>query len=321
MNEIALLERKIINKYPVLQAKIETGKRIPLRSDTMFSCMLCNTDRKQFLELIIKEAFKEADLGEIESIEYIKNKLNQDMYIEKGQNVDLIVKTKDGKYIIVELNNNKEYGLYMLNRNLSYAFNVRCTNEMRGDKKLTNKEYIDFPVANSVVLMNLNNFSFEGDDRTLIKNMIRDENASPYINDFAILDINIPNILKKWYTKEELTRLETFLYVSNIDEDELDKSVYEGDKVMEEYLKEADKASSDAKIIGLYNLEELKREQLLACKKNGYNEGIEDGLRQGIEQGSLEKSKEIAKSMLNDGLSIDKIMKYTNLSKNEIENL
>ncbi len=230
------------------------------------------------------------------SIEYVKNKLNQDMYINKGENVDLIVKTEDGEYITVELNNNKNYGMYMLNRNLSYAFNLRNTDIIRGTKKITNNNMRKKNKYRKSVLLNINNFSFEGDDRTVVVYKIRDKEGNPYTNDLKIIEIYIPNILKKRYNKEELTELEKFLYISNISEDKLDKNIYKGDEIMEDYLNEADKVSLDEEIIGLYNLEELKREQLLATKKTGYNEGLE--------QGSLEKSKEIAKSMLNDGLLV-----------------
>ena len=50
-------------------------------------------------------------------------------------------------------------------------------------------------------------------------------------------------------------------------------------------------------------------------------EGIMEGIEQGIEQGIGKRNLEIARVMKNDGESIEKIMKYTNLTPEEIERL
>ena len=47
----------------------------------------------------------------------------------------------------------------------------------------------------------------------------------------------------------------------------------------------------------------------------------EEGLKEGHEEGSKEKSIEIAKNMLEENVSLDKIVKYTGLSIEEIEKL
>ncbi len=50
-------------------------------------------------------------------------------------------------------------------------------------------------------------------------------------------------------------------------------------------------------------------------------EGIMEGIEQGIEQGIGKRNLEIARVMKNDDESIEKIMKYTNLTPEEIERL
>ena len=46
-----------------------------------------------------------------------------------------------------------------------------------------------------------------------------------------------------------------------------------------------------------------------------------EGMEKGKEEGKEERSIEIAKNMLQDGESIDKIIRYTGLTKEEIEKL
>jgi predicted transposase/invertase (TIGR01784 family) len=56
-------------------------------------------------------------------------------------------------------------------------------------------------------------------------------------------------------------------------------------------------------------------------KEEGIEEGIEIGIEKGIEKGKMERAIEIALEMLQNNEPIEKIMKYTGLSKTEIEKL
>ncbi|MEG1647270.1 MAG: hypothetical protein RR325_00705, partial [Bacilli bacterium] len=50
-------------------------------------------------------------------------------------------------------------------------------------------------------------------------------------------------------------------------------------------------------------------------------EGIEQGINQGIEQGIDQTKKEIVINFLNNNVDIDMIMKITNYSKEQIEEI
>lgn len=52
-----------------------------------------------------------------------------------------------------------------------------------------------------------------------------------------------------------------------------------------------------------------------------FAEGMEKGIAEGMEKGMEKRNIEIAKSMLGNGESIDKIMLYTGLPKEDIERL
>jgi predicted transposase/invertase (TIGR01784 family) len=51
------------------------------------------------------------------------------------------------------------------------------------------------------------------------------------------------------------------------------------------------------------------------------NTGIRIGMEQGIEQGVGRRNIEIAKKMLDENESIEKIINYTSLSREEIDSL
>ena len=47
----------------------------------------------------------------------------------------------------------------------------------------------------------------------------------------------------------------------------------------------------------------------------------EEGLREGFDLGKAEGKAEVARALLKDGMTAEKVMAYTGLSKNEIEAL
>ena len=56
-------------------------------------------------------------------------------------------------------------------------------------------------------------------------------------------------------------------------------------------------------------------------RKEGFKKGVKQGIQKGIEEGKNEAKIDIAKSMLKDNMPIDVIIKYSGLSKKEIEKI
>ena len=79
---------------------------------------------------------------------------------------------------------------------------------------------------------------------------------------------------------------------------------------MEEYVKEAEKVSFEGGVGESYDKE-------WALKDQAYRDGKDEGR----EEGSTTKAIEIAKSMLEDNISVEQISKYTNLSIDEVNSL
>ena len=95
-----------------------------------------------------------------------------------------------------------------------------------------------------------------------------------------------------------------------VEENIKDVEKFGDEKVMKEYISEAEKASHDRKIEKDYDYE-------LSSEYERFKEGKEKGLK----QGKMEVSIEIVKNMLKDNVHIDTIRKYTGLSNKEIENI
>ncbi len=56
-------------------------------------------------------------------------------------------------------------------------------------------------------------------------------------------------------------------------------------------------------------------------RAEGREEGRAEGRAEGLAEGREEKAIEMARAMLQDGESVEKIMRYTKLSREQIENM
>ena len=69
------------------------------------------------------------------------------------------------------------------------------------------------------------------------------------------------------------------------------------------------------------SLEDAKIEGMEQGIVKGMEKGIEKGIEKGMEKGMVKGMEKVAKQMLSDGEEITKIMRYTGLSKENIERL
>ena len=300
MNKIAMLDRKVSKKNAYIKKEYTKGYKIPIVSDTMFDTMINNESRKKYAALIISSVL-ERDYNEIyNSIEYVKNKLDKQLDIEKGREVDFICKLKD-EYIGIEMNNN--YSKEAYERNISYAMGIYKSKEIRGSKYSFNK----------ILQINLNNFTFENNDREVEEYALRNENGEYLTEKIKIINIYLPNIRKKYYNKEELNELDKVMLVLNEEDNNNLSKLYKGEKVMEDYVKDAKRASISDDVVGLYDKE--LHEELLR------NTELYNAEQKGIKQGIKENKLETAKALLKEKISIDIISRTTGLKKEEIEKL
>ena len=159
----------------------------------------------------------------------------------------------------------------------------------------------------TVIQININNFTFEGNSKIKEEYSLRNEEGEKLTEKLKFIHIYLPNIRKKCYNKEKLNVLERLLLAFNEEENLSD--ITKGDRIMEEYVKESIKASQDEEVIGLYD-KELHLEKLRLSE-------LKEAREKGIEQEKIE----IAKNMLSKNIDISVISECTGLAKEEIEEL
>lgn len=317
MNENFLFNLKTSTKYSYKLLSSEElrkkGEKFSLVSDAMFETMINNEKRKKFGAYLIALAFKLDYKEVIKSIRIEKEKLDKDRVIDAKRTVDFVCSIKDEFYSI-EMNNCPSVD--SLIRNIYYAVDISKSKMRMG----TGYEY------KKVMQINLCNFTFEGHDEIKHEYAIRDKEGLLITDRLSFLNIYLPNIKKKCYDEsDKLTTLEKLLIVY-CDTNEVAKRFGAGDEIMEDYIKEANDASVEDEIVGLYDKELDDRLKWESFQKQVYKEA--DEIKKEAEEvkkeagEKIEKSKkEIAKKMFNDGMSADIISKYTGLSVKDIEEL
>ena len=160
-------------------------------------------------------------------------------------------------------------------------------------------------------------------------------------------------IMEENYTKQSFTdklyiviiELEKLKDIKETDNEELlnwckfikNPEEMEGEEMKNEYIKKAkeklDEINQNEEERRLAEIRERTIRDEMAIRDSGYidgkNDGIEIGLKEGEKKGKiegknegiLERNKEIIKQMLKYNMSIENIIKITNSSKAEIENL
>lgn len=260
----------------------------------MFKIMLGNEKKKKFtayfLSLILKRDRKEIE----DNMEFIKNDLDQDKFMESKRSVDIIIRLGDKIYNI-EMNNNKN--VLSLERNIDYATRLYASSGKRGTKY--NYDY--------VFQININNFYFEGNNETVVEYEIIKvkDNKKSLTDKLHFMYFYLHKILEKYYNKDKLTELEKLLLVLNSKEVGEFSDIKEENKIMEEIQKDAYKASIDDEIIGLYDKEE---EDEWMSKAMAY-------------QAAEKKNEENAINFMKMGTPLKDISKALGLSIKKLEEL
>ena len=201
---------------------------------------------------------------------------------------------------------------------MEYAHRLYSKKIRRGEENYQYTQVIQF---------NLNNFAFKGNDKIVdIYTVTNDDNIG-LSNKLIFVQIYVPNLRKKWYTKGIKSLSEEEKYILALVEMDLDKlNDLGGENIMDEYVKEAEEVSFEGGVGEAYDKEWALRDQgyrdgLSQGKAEGFSQGREEGRAEGKTEGINERNLEIAINMLKEGIDINTISKCTGLTIEKINTL
>ena len=311
-----LHDLELDNEYVLkLSRNIKKGQKISILSDTMLKAMFQNENRikysAKFLSYFIDVEYENI----LNNICLAKNELDKNNENDKGERCDYVALLSDTS-LNIEVNNNSS--LEVLERNMEYAHRLYSKKIKRGEENYQYTQVIQF---------NLNNFAFKGNDKIVdIYTVTNDDNIG-LSNKLIFVQIYVPNLRKKWYTKGIKSLSEEEKYILALVEMDLDKlNDLGGENIMDEYVKEAEEVSFEGGVGEAYDKEWALRDQgyrdgLSQGKAEGREEGKAEGKAEGISEGKNERNIEIAKSLVRNKVDMSIIVDSTGLTEDEINTL
>ena len=194
-------------------------------------------------------------------------------------------------------------------RNINYLMSLHLRKFKKGNRYEDNYRTIQ---------ININNEMIDESDKVIEEYYFRKEDGKEYAKNIGFYVVNIPNIKKIWYNKED-EEFEKYKYMLSFFETNVDmiRRIYEGDEVVMDIINKQEEFSRDNEEWETFRSEnELEEEYQL-----GIEYAKEEGIEKGIELGKLQGIKKIAKSMLDKNMDIKNIIDITGLSEEEILSL
>ena len=206
-------------------------------------------------------------------------------------------------------------------RNINYLMSLHLRKFKKGNRYEDNYRTIQ---------ININNEMIDESDKVIEEYYFRKEDGKEYAKNIGFYVVNIPNIKKIWYNKED-EEFEKYKYMLSFFETNVDmiRRIYEGDEVVMDIINKQEEFSRDNEEWETFRSEnELEEEYQLGIeyakeegKKEGIEEGIEKGIEKGIELGKLQGIKKVVKSMLDKNMEIKNIIDITGLSEEEVKRI
>ena len=272
------------------------------KNDRVFKSII--SKHPKVLEAIISQALER----KIKIIELIRPELNIQNVKERVKTVDVLIKTEDNEYMVLELNTS--HSLATTIRNFNYFCSFVSQRTKRGNKYDTKSKFIQLSLTYGMPKkMKLKSIA-----------KIKTDDGEELTPNVRFIVWNMDKLKELCYDEGDLEKYK-YLHMLDISEiEELERLIGSGDKmdkIVKEYADELISPNSDEDFVWELTAEE-EREML-------HNTEIElaeeKGIEQGIEQGKNSTAIEIAKNMLNDKEPLEKIVRYTNLSIDEIKEI
>ena len=296
-----LIKKKEIEEKMTIY-KVEGRKKMKkkfygLNRDKVFRSVLLNPVKGYnylFLNRLLSDILEE----EIEIIDIKSNDLPISNVKVKYNVVDILCMTKSKELLNIELNSN--FGKAVQERNLIYYMNIFTQRYKHNGIKDENIRQINLNFEETL----------RSEKEEIMITEVRSERV--YNEEFKIINVDVEKYKKIWYDKREtgpIEHIEIILLACKTKE-ELEEISKKGDEVIMEVAKEVIRLNDEVEFTALMSPEEDAK--LLSDKSLYYAK------QDGIEQGEKNKAIDVAKSLIQKGLSIIDIMDVTKLSEKEV---
>jgi predicted transposase/invertase (TIGR01784 family) len=281
----------------------------------------------------VLEGFLTVFIGEeVKIVEILESEGNQQTPDDKFNRVDIKARNSKGEIILVEVQNTSE--LYYLERIL-YGVAKAITEHIHlGDtykevKKVYSISILYFDIGKGADYLYVGQNKFIGvhtNDQLVItakeKGVLVQKSPAEIFPEYILVRVNE-------FDKVAVTPLEewvAYLKSGVIKENTTAPGLQEARKKLQYYsMTDAERYAYDEHLnaVMIQNdvLGNAREEGLAEGRAEGLTQGRVEGLTQGRAEGRAEAKKDIVKSMLSNGLSVEQAAKYSGLTVEEVESI
>jgi len=288
---------------------ILTGRYINPLTDFGFKKLFGTEPNKDLLIDFLNQILPERH--QIKDLNYSRNEQLGQAELDRKAIFDLYCIGESGERFIVEVQKAKQN--YFKDRSIYYSSFPIQEQAQKGDW-----DFKQDPVYTVGIL----DFIFDdhkNEDELLHLIELKNQRCEVFYDKLKFIYIELPKFKK---TQEELEdHFEKWLYVFRHLSELQDRPQQLQDRIFQKLFEAAEIAKFTVEEREAYE-ESLKYyRDIKNVVDTSRAEGFEEGIEQGLEQGLEKRSVEIAKEMKEENESIEKIMRYTGLSREEIEKL
>ena len=296
--------------------KVEKDFQIPLIEDRAFK-YICKVYPKVIIKFLAGICNINEDL--IESAYFMDTAMPDLRFNDKKMTVDLLVNISSDEYINIEANTSKGKSVQIKNINYMFRF-ILSKQKMSEALKSIKSTQVNFDLYSEKFMGGINNvFS----SRNSLNNKILPEMP-------VVIHIGLDKIYENPYNENidnwnmRFLKMLTSRSISYTEELAGDfEDLKEVSRLMKEY-------SEDTSNLIYYDKEAMEESMRITDLKFAKEEGLDEGFnlgekngiligeKRGEKNGKLKRSIEIAKNLLEKGISIDIISESTNIPKKEI---
>lgn len=274
-------------------------KTYNLKNDVIFNSFFSRKGNEEYLIDFLQSLLK-IEITQIEIQGQVDlEKLAQN---EKGGRLDLQAKLNNGIIVNIELQIKNEKN--MEKRTLYYGAKTLSKEVKRGE------EYNEIKQVIMINILNYEMFEYEEyvSETVIVSEKHREKEI---INGMKWYFIELPKFRKAQKNMEDKLN-QWLVFIDDYDKGEIEMAEKKN-KTIERARVELNYLTGEAEMRRLAELREKWEMDYISAKADGFSDGREEGRK--------ENKLEIAKQMLEDGVDIAKISKYTGLLEEEIEKL
>ena len=275
-------------------------------SDAVFKEIFLKEKNEDLLEALLKTSLK---MHFYKMLPLNIERLEGNVFVRR-KSLDILLETDIG---LVGIELNASMHEYIRPRNFAFFGDMYSHYVEKGEEYEEITQFIQLNLTSGI----------KGDPKEFRDYHMQDEEGIQFVSNAFIREINIDRLLEFWYDKNE-KKIKEYQYIImlGLGPEEIEKMYsITKDRLVKKYMEEVKRVNEDPRFREYITKEEDQKKILKSLITEATEEGRAEGEKIGEARGEKQSKIEMAKKMLKAGESIEKIVIYTELPREEIERL